>query len=155
MHNSLTTLSIFTLIIALCVYNLIISAKLIKRVNNNENVGVSIEKLERTYTLFFSLLTISVGIVGLLLGQNQDTGMLFNSLMNNYTILLFLITSVVFLSFSINTFQKTNETDARSLVIISSILLSVICVGILYLGLAVGSPQHHQKLVQMVAVKSQ
>lgn len=155
MHNSLTTLSIFTLIIALCVYNLIISAKLIKKVNNNENVGVSVEKLERTYTLFFSLLTISVGIVGLLLGQNQDTGMIFNSLMNNYTILLFLITSVVFLSFSINTFQKTNETDARSLVIISSILLSVICVGILYLSLAIGSPQHRQKLIQMVAVKSQ
>lgn len=156
---------IFIIIAAFCIYNLLIASEIVKRFNkggpDNNNQGynkqefkdkfnIDISSVEKTYILYSAMLMFSIFIVVFVGSQYLPVSGTVQQISNQGVLILLVIVSIIFVSYSINTFRNSKkDTEAgditKGIVTVSGCLLAIL---VLLLGFLIYNIVNEAGLIQ-------
>jgi len=151
-QQSAIIIAIFLIIAAFCIYNLIVASQIVAKFNNGdekntdgynkkefkEQYNIDISSVEKTYILYSALLMLSIFVVVFVGSQYLAVNDTVQQLANESSLIFLLIVSIVFVSYSINSFRnsnkETNEGDiTKGIVTVSGFLLAFLILALCFL----------------------
>jgi len=149
-EQSAIIMGIFVIIAAFCIYNLIVASQIVAKFNNGDEnnkdgfnkqtfknkFNIDISSVEKTYILYSALLMLSIFVVVFVGSQYLAVSDTVQQLSNEYALIFLLIVSIVFVSYSINSFRSSNKNEGditKGIVTVSGFLLGFLILALGFL----------------------
>ena len=151
-QQSTIIIGIFVIIAAFCIYNLIVASQIVAKFNNGDEenkdgynkqqfkdqYNIDISSVEKTYILYSALLMLSIFVIVFVGSQYLAVNDTVQQLSNESALIFLLIVSIIFVSYSINSFRnsnkKTDEGDiTKGIVTVSGFLLAFLILALCFL----------------------
>lgn len=146
-------ISIFAIIAAFCIYNLIVASQIVAKFNNGDEenkdgfnkrtfktkFNIDISSVEKTYILYSALLMLSIFVVVFVGSQYLAISDTVQQLSNESALIFLLVVAIVFVSYSIHSFRNSNKEEVdltKGIVTVSGFLLGFLILALYFLTYA-------------------